>query len=276
MELWPKHICDAHLHYGRPDTLKELADTSPLRERFACCRSVQFDKMDNYAARLAEHRVEKTVLIPFVFREVDIEAENRLVIEASRSKPGAYFPYALLDEGDPFFAERHYSEIVGLKQHIVLHKTELTAERKEILDCLQQHELILLLHTHAANRIAYVSEIVRNFPHLKIQIAHMGRAEPGNEAFMLAVLTAMRGYDTVFFDTSTVRQPQIVKKAVNLVGADRILYGSDFPFFMDQTGAEDIMEQQIRHILRAGLTQAEQEKIFAANFEHFVTFGKQR
>ena len=79
-------------------------------------------------------------------------------------------------------------------------------------------------------------------------------------------------YENVFFDTSTVRQPEVVSKAVNLTGAGRILYGSDFPFFLDRT--EDIMAEQIQHVLRSGLTAEQQELIFSRNFDRLVTFGK--
>lgn len=267
-------ICDAHLHYGRTGELKPVAENSPLRRQFPCYNIVQFDRMDNYEARFAEHSVEKSVLVPFVFRELDPLWENLMVIDYAKSHPGKYFPYALLDDGDPEFLEQHCGEIVGLKQHIVLHATELTPERKEICARMQEYGLIFLLHTHSDKRIGYVTEIVKNFPRLKVQIAHMGRDKFGSVPFILQALEAMAPFENVFFDTSTVRVPEVVTKAVEMIGPERILYGSDFPFFIDPTGREDIMEEQIRHILRAGLTEAQQEMIFSGNFDRLVTFGK--
>lgn len=267
-------ICDAHLHYGCPKNLMTVVENSALRQQFPSYRTVQFSRMDDYEARLAEHQVEKAVLIPFIFRELDTQRENKLIMDYARRYPGKYYPYALLDDEDPAFAERNFRDIVGLKQHIVLHKTELTAVRKEIFSCLQEHDLILLLHTHSDRRIDYVTEIAENFPRLKIQVAHMGRGKPGDIPFMLHVMEALRPFANVFFDTSTIRQPEVVTKAVDLIGAERILYGSDFPFFMDADGTEDIMEQQLQHILRAGLGARAQEQIFADNFDRLITFGK--
>ena len=265
-------ICDAHLHYGRPRVLRTLAEGSGLRDRFPCYRTVQFGPMDDYEARLAEHGVAASALIPFVFRELDRAAENRLVLDYARQHPGRYFPYALLDEDDPSFLEENFRQIVGLKEHIVLHATELTERRKDIFARLEAYGLVMLMHTRADRRVAYVSEIVKNFPRLKIQVAHMGRAKPDDVPFMLQVIEALRPYENVFFDTSTVRQPEVVSKAVNLTGAGRILYGSDFPFFLDRT--EDIMAEQIQHVLRSGLTAEQQELIFSRNFDRLVTFGK--
>lgn len=265
-------ICDAHLHYGLPRQLQAVAESSGLRSQFPCYRTVQFHRMDDYEARLAEHGVERSALIPFVFRELDKNRENRLVLDYARKHPGRYFPYALLDEEDPSFLEENFRQIAGLKEHIVLHDTRLTAKRKEIFARLQEHGLILLMHTRADQRADYVAEIVRNFPRLKIQVAHMGRATPEDVPFMLRMIESLRPYENVFFDTSTVRQPEVVSKAVNLTGAGRVLYGSDFPFFLRE--GEDIMAEQIQHVLRAGLSGEEQELIFSGNFDRLVTLGK--
>ena len=267
-------ICDAHLHYGRAGELKPIAMGSSLRQQFPCYNIVQFDRMDNYESRLAEHHVEKSVLVPFVFRELDPLWENLMVINYAKRHPGKYFPYALLDDSDPAFLDQHCSEIVGVKQHIVLHDTELTQARKDICARMQEYGLIFLLHTHSDKRIGYVMEIVKNFPKLKIQIAHMGRDKSGGVPFILQVLEAMSPFENVFFDTSTVRVPEVVTKAVEMISAERILYGSDFPFFIDPAGREDIMEEQIQHVLRAGLTETHQEMIFSGNFERLVTLGK--
>lgn len=267
-------ICDAHLHYGHGEELKRMAESSALRRQFPCYSMVQFDRMDDYEARFQEHQVERSVLVPFVFREVDKERENQLCIDYARAHPGKYFPYAILDETDPGLLSRHAGEIVGLKQHIVLHDTVLTPARKEICAELQTRELIFLLHTHADRRIDYVTELVKNFPRLKIQVAHMGRGKPGDTAFIRQVMEALRPYENVFFDTSTIRQSEMVTMAVNMIGAERLLYGSDFPFFLDKAGKEDIMEEQLRHVLRAGLPEAQQELIFSGNFQRLVTFGK--
>jgi len=270
----PEQICDAHLHYGDPDALKPIAETSPLVETFPCYRTVEFDRMDDYPARLEEHHVCKTVLVPFVFRELDKDAESLSVIRYAESDPERYYPYALLNEDSPDFAESHYRKIVGLKEHVVLHQTVLTDTRKLIFEILQAHGLTLLIHTYADRRIQYVTDIVKNFPRLKIQIAHMGRAKPGSIPFMLQVIDSVRSFENVTFDTSTVRESIVVEEAVNRIGAGRILYGSDFPFFMDEKGTEDIMEQQIQHVLRAKITDSEKEQIFCRNFDRWISRGQ--
>ena len=210
MEI-PEKICDAHLHYGKAEPLKAIAESSPLKERFPCYRTVEFDRMDDYRKRFDEHGVKKTVLVPFVFRELDKDAESLFVMDFAKTDPERFYPYALLNEDSPEFAENHYQEIAGLKEHIVLHETILTEIRKKIFETLQSHGLTLLIHTYAEPRIQYVTDIVRNFPKLKIQIAHMGRAKPGNIPFMLSVIDAVRSFENVTFDTSKFDKSNEVK-----------------------------------------------------------------
>ena len=157
---------------------------------------------------------------------------------------------------------------------MVLHQTVLTDTRKLIFEILQAHGLTLLIHTYADRRIQYVTDIVKNFPRLKIQITHMGRAKPGSIPFMLQVIDSVRSFENVTFDTSTVRESIVVEEAVNRIGAGRILYGSDFPFFMDEKGTEDIMDQQIQHVLRAEITDSEKEQIFCRNFDRWISRGQ--
>lgn len=266
-------IFDAHLHYGETERMRRTALTSDLRDTFPCYSIVQFSGMDDYLLRLKEHGIEKTAVVPFVFRELDKTQENSQVLDFSEKLPGVCFPYALLDEEDTSFLDENFRRIVGLKEHIVLHKTALTPKRREIFARMEQWGLTLLLHSNSGCRIDYVRQILGEFPRMKVQIAHMGRDKTGSVPFMLEVLEAMRPYENVVFDTSTVRIPEVVAQAVNLIGPDRILYGSDFPFFMDKDGTEDIMEAQIQHILRAGLPEYQQELIFSGNFERFITFG---
>ena len=144
---------------------------------------------------------------------------------------------------------------------------------RDILSSLQAHHMTFLIHTRSDLRYAYIRDIVHNFPSLKIEVAHMARARPGDVSFMIEMLEALAPFPHVSFDTSTVRQSQVVEAAVKIVGPERILYGSDFPFFMDELGIEDIMEQQIRHILKAGLPSAQQDLIFSENFKRLITRG---
>ncbi|MGI6662188.1 MAG: amidohydrolase family protein [Bacillota bacterium] len=266
------YICDAHLHYGYRDEVERISRTSPLREQFPCYTSVQFDTMDDCECLLKEHGVGKTALVPFVFREQDAREESLRVVEFARKDPQHRFPYALLDESDPGFVDKYRNELVGVKEHVVRNRSVLTDAKCCIFEQLRDYGMTLLLHSEGSRRVEYVSAIVGRFPGMKIQIAHMGRGKPGDLALIYEIMERFRDFETVTFDTSTVRDKAALEYAVNKVGADRILYGSDFPFAMGNAG-EDIMGEEIRQVVEARLTDDQREKILSRNFERLITKG---
>jgi predicted TIM-barrel fold metal-dependent hydrolase len=59
-------------------------------------------------------------------------------------------------------------------------------------------------------------------------IAHLGRIEPPDRVINLI---RDRGARNVYVDTSALRDPGMVRRAIETIGAERILFGSDFPFY---------------------------------------------
>lgn len=267
----PMKICDAHLHYGLRPVMEQIVKTSPLAQKFPCYNMTQLDTMDRYEAILDAHDVECTVLVPFVFREISIPEENATVLEFARKDPEHRFPYAILDESDPGFIGRHYRDYVGVKEHIILNESILTDEKRIIFEQVRDHGLTFLLHSQLLRRVEYVTRVLQEFPGIKIQVAHMGRGKPGDTEVIRQSLEAFRPYETVTFDTSTTREPWVIEQAVDIVGADRILYASDVPFYMED--GEDIMAAQIRQVLDARITDDQREAIFRTNFHHWIKRG---
>jgi len=259
-------IYDSHIHYGDPELTEIIAAESPLREKFPCYRTFQHWNMTDYPKLLDRAQIEKAALIPFVFAEHDKSFESLRVIKFAGSRPGL-FPYALLDEDNIDFVAKHRSSVAGVKEHIVLHKSELNPKRKEIFAQIKEYGMNLLLHSWSDKRVEYVRAIQDNFPGMKIQVAHLGRDGSGDPKFIYHILESLASFESVFFDTSTVRSSEVLEKAIDIVGSDRILYGSDFPFYMDKEGKEDIIQEQIEHVLRANLSDEVKEKLMYKNFD---------
>ena len=268
----PMKICDAHLHYGLRAPMEQIISTSPLAQKFPCYRMTQLSSMDRYEQLLSAHNVARTVLVPFVFREISIPEENAAVLAFARRDPEHRYPYALLDESDPGFIGRHFRDYVGVKEHIILNESILTDEKRIIFEQVRDHAMTFLIHSQLNRRVEYLRQVLKEFPGIKIQIAHMGRGRPGDTAVIRQSLEAFRSFENVTFDTSTTREPEVIEWAVDLVGAERILYASDFPFFMEDP-REDIMDAQIRQVLDARITDAQREAIFHGNFIHWIQRG---
>jgi predicted TIM-barrel fold metal-dependent hydrolase len=229
--------------------------------------------MEGYEDAFVRHQVERTVLVPFVFREQDIPEENAVVLDYARRDPEHRYPYALLDEADPGFIGRRRREYVGVKEHFVRSRSVLTPEKEAVFEQVRDYGLTLLLHSERVSRGEYILSILKKFPGIKLQIAHMGRGLPGDTEMIGEMLEMFRPYETVTFDTSTIRESWAVERAVDTVGAQRVLYGSDFPFYMEDPG-EDIMDRQIQHIFRAKIRDDQREDIFYHNFEHWIKRGE--
>jgi predicted TIM-barrel fold metal-dependent hydrolase len=265
-------VYDAHIHYGDSEVMRHITETSPLKTTFPCYRTAQFTHMADYPSWLARHGVVGASLLPSVFREHDKLLENQRVMNFASTYAGMT-PFILLDEENPSFIDEYYKEIAGVKEHIVLHESFLTPTKREIFERLQKYGLILVLHSQAGRREEYVREILENFPRMKIQIAHMSRDGSRDPAFIYRSLFAFARMENVFFDTSTTRLPEIIENAVKIVGAERILFGSDFPFFMDRDGTEDIIQEQIFQILSARVSDNVKERIFSGNYKTYIAKG---
>ncbi len=107
-----------------------------------------------------------------------------------------------------------------------------------IIETLRKHQLILL--THASEPVGHLYPgkgaitpemlypFITAFPDLTIVCAHWGGGLPFY-ALMPEVKKAMKN---VFFDTAAspyLYSPEIYHQVIQLVGADKILFGSDYP-----------------------------------------------
>ena len=107
-----------------------------------------------------------------------------------------------------------------------------------LVEVMRKHNLILL--THASEPVGHeypgkgditpemLYSFITSFPDLTIVCAHWGGGLPFY-ALMPEVKQAM---SNVFFDTAAspfLYSPQVYNQVAQLVGADRILFGSDYP-----------------------------------------------
>ena len=132
-----------------------------------------------------------------------------------------------------------------------------------LVELLMKHKLILM--THASEPVGHnypgkgtiypdmLYPFIANFPDLTIVCAHWGGGLPFY-ALMPEVKQAMKN---VYFDTAAspfLYSPQIYNQVSQLVGADKILFGSDYPLipqsrFLKEIGSADLTEEEKSLIL---------------------------
>ena len=121
---------------------------------------------------------------------------------------------------------------------------------KPFIEVVRKHKLILL--THASEPVGHnypgkgnvtpdmLYPFITSFPDLTIVCAHWGGGLPFY-ALMPEVKQAM---NNVFFDTAAspfLYNPQVYTQVIQLVGADKILFGSDYPLLAQNRLINEIM-----------------------------------
>ena len=136
---------------------------------------------------------------------------------------------------------------------------------KPLIEVIKKHKLILL--THASEPVghtypgkgAITPEIlypfITNHPDLTIVCAHWGGGLP----FYTLMPEVKKAMNNVFFDTAAsplLFNPQVYAQVIQMVGAEKILFGSDYPLLaqsrlLDEIKALDLPEET-RDLILAG------------------------
>ena len=90
------------------------------------------------------------------------------------------------------------------------------------------------------------------FPDLNLIYGHMGLGYLWRDAIRSA-----KTHDNVYLETSGIQYPQAIREALDTVGADKVIFGSDLPYL------HPAVEMKKISILR--LPQDELEKVMASN-----------
>jgi len=137
-----------------------------------------------------------------------------------------------------------------------------------LVKVISKHKLILL--THASEPVGHeypgkgsitpdvLYPFIASFPGLTIVCAHWGGGLPFY-ALMPEVKKAMRN---VFFDTAAspfLYAPQVYSQVIQLVGADKILFGSDYPLLAQSRLLEEIrsldLPEETKNLILSGNAQ---------------------
>ena len=148
---------------------------------------------------------------------------------------------------------------------------------KPFIEVVRKHKLILL--THASEPVGHdypgkgsitpdvLYPLITSFPDITIVCAHWGGGLPFY-ALMPEVKQAM---SNVFFDTAAspfLYSPQIYNQVIQLVGADKILFGSDYPLIAQA--------RYLKEINSLDLPEATKNLILSGNAQRLLdTEGKQ-
>lgn len=271
-------IIDFHTHVFPPqvrDRREEyLRQDATFRELYSDPRS-EVVGVEDVLASMDEVGVDVSVIVGFAWGEMDLcRHTNDYLLEAAAASGGRLVPFCCVQPraGEEACSEmrrcaeggaRGLGELRPWNQGYDLADSD---EARLLAWASTALNLPLLFHVSEPVGHAYPGKrglepsslyrFVEGFPGVTVVAAHWGGGLPFY-ALMPEVKDALGG---TFFDTAAtplLYDAAIYRRAIDLVGADRILFGSDFPLLSQSRCLAQVRE--------AGLHEEEQRLILGEN-----------
>jgi predicted TIM-barrel fold metal-dependent hydrolase len=241
----PRNIIDIHTHVWLDQFQSKQKPADPRAvtwpQRVALDNSIE-DLVETYRLLFPGKRVLPLMFGCALSIADDIHAGNHYVSECGRK---CHFPALVF--ADPQWGETEFEEriasggFLGAKVYLTRSDPRIVEKDIQIYDFLPHHQLkvldrrggILMLHIPRPQRLRdplnlrQIIEIEREYPNVKMIIAHVGRAYcPEDVGNAFEVLGETR---KVTFDISANTCAATFEQAIRAVGPERILFGSDLP-----------------------------------------------
>lgn len=265
------HIIDFHTHYFpdelAPRAIATLLENTPENELFTDGTS------SGLQASMAKHHINQAVILPVATKPSQVDVINQHGLPAQHDcfiQFGALHPQTVDIDSVVLFLKKN--GLKGVKLHPEYQHFYLDdPQHFPLFEALSGAGLITVVHAGSdpgpfscdhALPIAFKT-IQANFPRLTLVAAHMGGWQMWEE-----VRSTLCG-TPLYMDTAAVAghmDPDLFVEIARKQGCDKILFGSDSPWF-DQGAA-------VRWIELLPLTDHEKELIFAANALHLLGLNR--
>jgi len=218
--LIPRKINDAHVHLGHSSTVNQ---------------SLSLNEIQNFRKKF---NIDNMFLMSL---DLDIDKNNKTVIELTHKHNfihGLYWIKKTNIESDVTIIKKELKDggLVGVKFHGSFEKLPVTEPVYEpVMNILDENKSILLVHAgrykdgspESTTSYFHALKLARNYPNIKVIIAHMG----GNDTSIVKeAVENSKHTPNVYFDTSGVSTPYRIEYATSIIGSDRLLFGTDFPW----------------------------------------------
>lgn len=207
-----------------------------------------------FIALMDEYEVEKSICCALPNQQVRdlVKKHPRRVIGAVWLNP--YEGKKALEELNRAVHEWGFK---GIKLHPLIHAYLPNDPLVyPIMEEAQKLEVPVFIHSgHPPFSLPWsIGELAEKFPEVRIVMIHMGH---GHGVYIQAAIDTARRYRNLYLETSGMPMHTKIREAYQVVGATRVLYGSDIPFHHPSV--------EIQKVKVSGLTPAEQQRVFYDN-----------
>jgi len=145
---------------------------------------------------------------------------------------------------------------------------------RALVEVIRKHRLVLLVHTSEPVGHVYagkgkatpdvVYSLITAYPDVRVVCAHWGGGLP----FYALMPEVKEGLTNTYFDTAAspfLYTPQVYRAVADLVGAEKVLFGSDCPLLPQK--------RLLTEIASAGLSREEKELVLSGNASRLLGMG---
>ena len=179
--------------------------------------------------------ISEFVLLPVATKSEQVHHINQFILDEVKAHREFHGFGTLHPDSENILAETEFiirSGLQGIKLHPDTQRFNMDDKRLfEVFDCIQG-KIPLLVHC-GDKRYDYshprrLKNIIDNFPHLQVIAAHLGGWSLFEEGFEI-----LKDTDCYLDISSTMMflSPEQVTKYIHGYGAERILFGTDFPLW---------------------------------------------
>jgi predicted TIM-barrel fold metal-dependent hydrolase len=237
--------------------------------------------VEDLIASMDASGVERSVICGFPWNHPDLcSFHNDYLKECGSRFPSRLIVFVSLPFSDPDRSEEELDRGIeggakGVGEAAFYHRQMTWREieaMKPILTRMENLRMVLLLHANERIGHSYPGkgmtplerfyDLILSYPHLPIVLAHWGGGLP----FYELMPEVKKGMTHVYYDTAAspfVYSKEIYAVVNRIVGAAKILFGSDFPLISPQRYFRDLEE--------SGLPEEDQKKILGLNFSKLIS-----
>ena len=271
-------IIDVHTHLLQPAITEsgiiDLPGENRINQAFANRTTRRLIKKANEVDLLQSMKdagIDKSIVFGFPWKcHENCVENNNIVLSAIRSWPKQLSGFCVLQPTSGRSAIRELKRCIsggikGVKLKPTWQGYELDdfAVTGELFRQMSDNHIPLLVHTSQAYKKPegdhphQILSVAEKFPDLRIIAAHLGGA-----LFLYESYEPVREIlKNVLFDLSLPRTMNIVKVATEIVPADKLLFGTDYPFndFGDQTTILNCLRKMVSNTeILASILQAKE------------------
>jgi predicted TIM-barrel fold metal-dependent hydrolase len=269
-------VIDFHTHVFPPQVKRQRAEYvqhDPLFAQLYANPKAVLASAEDLIADMDLQSVERSVILNIAWQSSpDCQETNRYLLESAARHRGRLIPFGMVRLDDPASAlpEIDYLARNGAKgvgevrpQPAWLANPELI---RPVLQALIDHRMILLTHSSEPLGHIYagkgnltpqlIQPLIAAFPELVIVCAHWGGGLP----FYALMPEVKNSFRNVYFDCAAspyLYRPEIYPLVAKMVGAQKILFGSDYPLLKPARLLPEIRSQ--------GLNEDDKDWILAGN-----------